>query len=77
MQPTSLAAMSGGAAVKAENRGMVRAHEASAEEPRSAGFRPQERRSKGLGLDGPGAAGPNKKRDVSRRLAGQRWGELA
>ncbi len=56
MQPTSPAAMSGGAAVKAENRGMVRAHGAQAEEPRSPGSRP-----KGLALTGLGPQAPNKK----------------
>ena len=51
MQPTSLAAMSGGWAVKTKKRGVVRAGAQRLHGPR---FLPE-----GLGLDGQGAACPD------------------
>jgi hypothetical protein len=63
MQPTSHAAMSGGSAVRAGKRRVVRA--GSEADYTAADFRPI-----GLGLDGQGAAGPViKGMKVSRRLS--------
>ena len=59
--------MSGGAAVKAENRGWC----GRTQEPRSPGFRPEAFRPEGLALTAPGPQAPNKKREFSRRLAAQ------